>query len=50
MATRGRLVLHGLQGGNETPFPTCAAFEEVVEAHCYLEACYPRRGRVVLKV
>ncbi|WP_048306701.1 zinc-dependent alcohol dehydrogenase family protein [Halomonas sp. PR-M31] len=36
LATRGRLVLHGLQGGNETPFPACAAFERHLQffVHC----------------
>ena len=26
LAPRGSLVLYGLQGGNQTPFPACAAF------------------------
>ena len=105
LAPRGRLVLCGMQGGNETSLPTCAAFrknirffvhcltnftgkpeldipqdcdamhralttidkltvdrvlvpqvdqvfrfDEVVDAHRYLEKHCPRRGRVVLKI
>ncbi|SHF83373.1 NADPH:quinone reductase [Modicisalibacter ilicicola DSM 19980] len=36
LAIRGRLVLHGLQGGNETPFPACTAFERHLQffVHC----------------
>jgi NADPH:quinone reductase-like Zn-dependent oxidoreductase len=28
MAPRGKLILYGLTGGNQTPFPACAAFEK----------------------
>lgn len=36
LAPRGRLVLFGLQGGNETPFPACAAFQKNIQffVHC----------------
>lgn len=36
LAPRGRLVLFGLQGGNETPFPACAAFKKNIQffVHC----------------
>jgi NADPH:quinone reductase-like Zn-dependent oxidoreductase len=36
LAPRGRLVLYGLQGGNETPFPACAAFQKNIQffVHC----------------
>lgn len=36
LAPRGRLVLFGLQGGNETPFPACAAFRKNIQffVHC----------------
>ncbi|MET1077703.1 MAG: zinc-dependent alcohol dehydrogenase family protein [Pseudomonas sp.] len=36
LATRGRLVLYGLQGGNQTPFPACAAFQKNIQffVHC----------------
>ena len=33
---RGSLVLYGLQGGNQTPFPACAAFQKNIQffVHC----------------
>ncbi|CAE6933489.1 Alcohol dehydrogenase [Pseudomonas marincola] len=36
LAPCGRLVLYGLQGGNETPFPACAAFQKNIQffVHC----------------
>jgi NADPH:quinone reductase-like Zn-dependent oxidoreductase len=36
IAPRGRLVLYGLQGGNQTPFPACAAFQKNIQffVHC----------------
>ncbi|TBV06593.1 zinc-dependent alcohol dehydrogenase family protein [Stutzerimonas kirkiae] len=36
LAPRGRLVLYGLQGGNQTPFPACAAFQKNIRffVHC----------------
>lgn len=36
LAPRGRLVLYGLQGGNDTPFPACAAFQKNIQffVHC----------------
>lgn len=36
IAPRGRLVLFDLQGGNETPFPACAAFKKNIQffVHC----------------
>lgn len=36
LAPRGRLLLFGLQGGNETPFPACAAFQKNIQffVHC----------------
>ena len=36
LAPRGNLVLYGLQGGNQTPFPACAAFEKNIQffVHC----------------
>jgi NADPH:quinone reductase-like Zn-dependent oxidoreductase len=36
LAPRGRLILYGLQGGNETPFPACAAFQKNIQffVHC----------------
>ena len=36
LAPRGRLILFGLQGGNETPFPACAAFQKNIQffVHC----------------
>jgi NADPH:quinone reductase-like Zn-dependent oxidoreductase len=36
LAPRGRLVLFDLQGGNETPFPACAAFQKNIQffVHC----------------
>ncbi|RJG08798.1 alcohol dehydrogenase [Pseudomonas cavernicola] len=36
LAPRGRLVLYGLQGGNQTPFPACAAFQKNIQffVHC----------------
>ncbi|MGB4074493.1 zinc-dependent alcohol dehydrogenase family protein [Pseudomonas sp.] len=36
IAPRGRLILYGLQGGNETPFPACAAFQKNIQffVHC----------------
>ncbi|WP_027896126.1 zinc-dependent alcohol dehydrogenase family protein [Zestomonas thermotolerans] len=36
VAPRGRLILYGLQGGNNTPFPACAAFQKNIQffVHC----------------
>ncbi|WP_462383507.1 zinc-dependent alcohol dehydrogenase family protein [Pseudomonas sp. Marseille-QA0892] len=36
MAQRGKLILYGLMGGNQTPFPACAAFEKSLKffVHC----------------
>ncbi|WP_296257956.1 MULTISPECIES: zinc-dependent alcohol dehydrogenase family protein [unclassified Pseudomonas] len=36
MAPRGSLILYGLQGGNQTPFPACAAFQKNIQffVHC----------------
>ena len=36
LAPRGRLVLFGLQGGNDTHFPACAAFQKNIRffVHC----------------
>lgn len=36
LAPRGSLVLYGLQGGNHTPFPACAAFQKNIQffVHC----------------
>nr|WP_297456646.1 zinc-dependent alcohol dehydrogenase family protein [uncultured Halomonas sp.] len=36
LAPRGRLVLYGLRGGNETALPACAAFEKNIQffVHC----------------
>jgi NADPH:quinone reductase-like Zn-dependent oxidoreductase len=36
LAPRGSLVLYGLQGGNQTPFPACAAFQKNIQffVHC----------------
>ena len=36
IAPRGRLILFDLQGGNETPFPACAAFQKNIQffVHC----------------
>ncbi|MCC6075802.1 zinc-dependent alcohol dehydrogenase family protein [Pseudomonas sp. GCM10022188] len=36
LAPRGRLVLYGLQGGNDTHFPACAAFQKNIRffVHC----------------
>jgi NADPH:quinone reductase-like Zn-dependent oxidoreductase len=36
LAPRGKLVLFGMQGGNDTPFPACAAFEKNIQffVHC----------------
>ncbi|MBM7059164.1 zinc-dependent alcohol dehydrogenase family protein [Pseudomonas sp. UL073] len=36
LAPRGRLILYGLQGGNDTPFPACAAFQKNIQffVHC----------------
>ena len=36
LAPRGRLLLYGLQGGNETLFPACAAFQKNIQffVHC----------------
>lgn len=36
LAPRGNLVLYGLQGGNQTPFPACAAFQKNIQffVHC----------------
>lgn len=36
LAPRGRLVLYGLQGGNETALPACAAFQKNIQffVHC----------------
>ncbi|CAD5110277.1 zinc-dependent alcohol dehydrogenase family protein [Zestomonas carbonaria] len=36
LAPRGRLVLYALQGGNNTPFPACAAFQKNIQffVHC----------------
>ena len=36
LAPRGSLVLYGLQGGNNTPFPACAAFQKNIQffVHC----------------
>jgi len=36
LAPRGSLVLYGLQGGNQTPFPACAAFQKNIRffVHC----------------
>jgi NADPH:quinone reductase-like Zn-dependent oxidoreductase len=36
MAPRGKLILYGLMGGNQTPFPACAAFEKNFKffVHC----------------
>ena len=39
MAPRGKLILHGLAGGNQTPFPACAAFEKNFKffVHCTVD-------------
>ena len=36
LAPRGSLVLYGMQGGNHTPFPACAAFQKNIQffVHC----------------
>lgn len=36
LATRGKLVLYGLLGGNDTPLPACAAFRKNIQffVHC----------------
>jgi NADPH:quinone reductase-like Zn-dependent oxidoreductase len=36
LAPRGSLILYGLQGGNQTPFPACAAFQKNIQffVHC----------------
>lgn len=36
LAPRGSLILYGLQGGNHTPFPACAAFQKNIQffVHC----------------
>ncbi|BAP45325.1 zinc-dependent alcohol dehydrogenase family protein [Pseudomonas sp. 21LCFQ02] len=36
LAPRGSLILYGLQGGNQTPFPACAAFQKNIQfyLHC----------------
>jgi len=36
IAPRGRLLLFDLQGGNQTPFPACAAFQKNIQffVHC----------------
>lgn len=36
LVPRGSLVLYGLQGGNHTPFPACAAFQKNIQffVHC----------------
>ncbi|MFZ3184416.1 MAG: zinc-dependent alcohol dehydrogenase family protein [Pseudomonas sp.] len=38
-ATRGKLILYGLNGGNETAFPACAAFKKHLQfyRHCLLD-------------
>lgn len=38
-APRGKLVLYGLNGGNETSFPACAAFKKHLQfyRHCLLD-------------
>nr|WP_314487445.1 zinc-dependent alcohol dehydrogenase family protein [uncultured Pseudomonas sp.] len=35
LAPRGSLVLYGLQGGNQTPFPACAAFKKNIQFHLH---------------
>ncbi|WP_295481917.1 zinc-dependent alcohol dehydrogenase family protein [uncultured Pseudomonas sp.] len=35
LAPRGSLVLYGLQGGNQTPFPACAAFQKNIQFHVH---------------
>ena len=35
LAPRGHLVLYGLQGGNQTPFPACAAFQKNIQFHVH---------------
>ncbi|WP_426199467.1 zinc-dependent alcohol dehydrogenase family protein [Pseudomonas sp. DC3200b2] len=35
LAPRGALVLYGLQGGNQTPFPACAAFQKNIQFHVH---------------
>ncbi|CAI8893643.1 MULTISPECIES: zinc-dependent alcohol dehydrogenase family protein [Pseudomonas] len=35
LAPRGNLVLYGLQGGNQTPFPACAAFQKNIQFHVH---------------
>ncbi|MBA1288683.1 zinc-dependent alcohol dehydrogenase family protein [Pseudomonas japonica] len=35
LAPRGTLVLYGLQGGNQTPFPACAAFQKNIQFHVH---------------
>ncbi|MBF8780204.1 zinc-dependent alcohol dehydrogenase family protein [Pseudomonas fulva] len=35
LAPRGSLVLYGLQGGNQTPFPACAAFQKNIRFHVH---------------
>lgn len=39
MAPRGKLILYGLNGGNQTPFPACAAFEKNFKffVHCLVD-------------
>ena len=38
-ATRGKLILYGLNGGNDTAFPACAAFKKHLQffRHCVLD-------------
>jgi len=35
MAPCGRLILYGLNGGNQTPFPACAAFKKNFKFHVH---------------
>ena len=35
LAPCGSLVLYGLQGGNQTPFPACAAFRKNIQFHVH---------------
>ncbi|MBD1551149.1 zinc-dependent alcohol dehydrogenase family protein [Pseudomonas typographi] len=35
MAPRGSLVLYGLQGGNQTALPACAAFQKSLQLHLH---------------
>ncbi|WP_354307363.1 zinc-dependent alcohol dehydrogenase family protein [Pseudomonas sp. PvP001] len=35
LAPRGSLILYGLQGGNQTPFPACAAFQKNIQFHVH---------------